>query len=225
MAKLIIVPTPIGNLEDITLRAIRILKESDLILAEDTRVSGKLLLHLGVATPMKPYHKFNEAKVSGPIISRIQNGETIALISDAGTPGISDPANILVKECIRNGIEIECLPGPAALIPAVVISGFNSDCFTFFGFIPKKKGRQTFLATLQERKETMVLYESPFRLLKTLEDIGSIVGMERKVSVSRELSKLYEETFRGSLLEAIGHFNKGTVKGEIVIVLEGKSHS
>ncbi|MBN1338413.1 MAG: 16S rRNA (cytidine(1402)-2'-O)-methyltransferase [Bacteroidales bacterium] len=221
MAQLIIVPTPIGNLEDITLRAVRILRESDLILAEDTRVSGRLLKHYDISTPMKPYHQFNEVKVTGPVISRLLSGEKIALITDAGTPGISDPGIILVKECIRNGIEVECLPGPTAFVPALVVSGLPCGSFTFFGFLPKKKGRKTFLSGLVGKEETMVFYESPYRLVKTLEDLAGQLGLQRRVSVSRELTKLYEETFRGTLEEAVHHFNKGTIKGEFVIVLEG----
>lgn len=220
--KLYIVPTPIGNLEDITLRALRILKEADLILAEDTRTSSFLLKHYGIDKPLKSYHQHNEHQTVAYIVDTIHIGKTIALVSDAGTPGISDPGFLLVRECIREGINIETLPGATAFVPALVNSGLPSDTFVFVGFLPQKKGRQTKLLSLKEESRTMIFYESPFRLVKALEEFKEHYGAERKISVSRELSKLHEENFRGSVEEAIAHFGNGQVKGEIVIVLEGK---
>jgi len=221
MAKLILVPTPIGNLEDITLRAIRILKEADLILAEDTRTSGLLLKHLGVETPMRSYHQHNEHKVVDEIAEKIESGKTIALISDAGTPGISDPGFLLVRECLRRNIPVETLPGPTAFVPALVNSGLPCDRFVFEGFLPQKKGRQTRLNGLKEETRTMVFYESPFRLVKTLEQFAEVFGKERSASVSRELSKMFEENKQGTLEELTAHFKAKTVKGEIVIIVGG----
>lgn len=221
MAKLYIVPTPIGNLEDMTLRAVNVLKEVDLVLAEDTRTSGILLKHFEIKKPMFSHHKFNEHKTLENVINKIKAGENIALISDAGTPGISDPGFLIVRECIRNGIEVECLPGATAFVPAVVASGFPCDRFCFEGFLPPKKGRMTRLKALAEERRTIVFYESPRRLVKTLLQFSEYFGKERQVSVSREISKIHEETIRGSLEEAINHFTEKEPKGEIVIVLKG----
>ena len=222
MSKLYIVPTPIGNLDDMTYRAIEVLKTVDIILAEDTRNSGKLLKHFGIKTRMSSYHQHNEHKIVEWITQRIFDGETIALISDAGTPAISDPGFLLVRECIEKGIEVDCLPGATALIPALVNSGLPNDKFFFEGFLPHKKGRQTRLKELAELSQTIVLYESPHRLLKTLSQFMEFFGADRKVSVSRELSKMHEENKRGTLQEVHDHFMQKTVKGEIVIVLAGK---
>jgi len=221
--QLYIVPTPIGNLEDITLRAIRILKEVDVVLAEDTRVSGKLLSHLGISKPLLSYHIFNEHHTLSTIIKRIQSGETFALVSDAGTPAISDPGFLLIRECLRNDIKTECLPGPTAFVPALVKSGLPCDSFVFEGFLPHKKGRQTRLKLLAEEPRTIIFYESPMRLLKTLEQFKEYFGTDRQVSVSRELSKIYEETINGSLEEVIAVFStRKEVKGEIVLIVSGK---
>ena len=222
MTKLFIVPTPIGNLEDITLRALRILKEADLILAEDTRNSSVLLKHYGITTKMSSYHQFNEHKQLSNFMNRIKQGETIALISDAGTPGISDAGFLLIRECIRSGIEVECLPGPTALIPALVVSGFPCDRFYFEGFLPVKKGRQTRLTWLSQLDQSVVLYESPHRLLKTLEQCAGFFGPERKIAVVRELTKIHEEIIRGTITEVVQLLKSRIVKGEIVIVIEGK---
>ena len=221
MSKLILVPTPIGNLEDITLRAIRILKESDLILAEDTRTSGKLLKHLGVATPMQSYHMHNEHKMLDRILEKLKLGSQIALISDAGTPGISDPGFLLVRACVESEIPTECLPGSTALIPALVQSGFPSDRFIFEGFLPPKKGRQTRLKQWAEEPKTIVFYESPHKMSKTLLQLKTFLGGHRKISVSRELSKMFEETVRGTVDEVIEHFENKAPKGEFVVVIEG----
>lgn len=222
-AQLYVVPTPIGNLEDITLRAIRVLKEADLILAEDTRVTAKLLQHLQISKPLQSYHTFNEHQILTNIIKRIKNGEILALVSDAGTPGISDPGFLLIRECLKNDIKVECLPGPTAFVPALVKSGIPSDSFVFEGFLPHKKGRQTRLKLLTEETRTMIFYESPMRLLKTLEQFREYFGADRMVSVSREISKIYEETIHGTLEEVIHTFaEKKEVKGEIVIILSGK---
>lgn len=220
MAKLYIVPTPIGNLEDITLRAIRILKECDLILAEDTRNTIHLLKHLQIEKPLKSYHQHNEHKILQEIITLIQQGKNIALVSDAGTPAISDPGFLLVRECIAANIDIETLPGPTAFVPALVNSGFPCDNFVFLGFLPIKKGRSTKIKSLQEETKTIILYESPYRLVKTLEELKSSLGAERKASVSRELTKIFEETKRGTLQDLSTYFSLKTVKGEIVIVVE-----
>lgn len=222
MAKLIVVPTPIGNLEDITLRAIRVLKEADLILAEDTRVSSKLLRHYSIATPMISHHKFNEHKSLERVIEKINAGLQVAIISDAGTPGISDPGYLLIRACISNQIEVESLPGATALIPALLNSGLPGDRFHFEGFLPIKKGRQTRIQYLADKPETIVFYESPYRLVKTLEQLAASFGSERKASVSRELSKLYEETIRDSLQGLATHFSDKTIKGEFVLVVAGK---
>ena len=219
------VPTPIGNLEDITLRALRILKEVDLILAEDTRTSSVLLRHYQIATRLSSHHKFNEHKTVEHIADRILAGENIALISDAGTPSISDPGFLLTRTCLSRGVEVECLPGATAFVPALVNSGFPSDRFCFEGFLPQKKGRQKKLKELKDETRTMIFYESPYRLVKALEQFSEYFGPERKVSVSRELSKLFEENFRGTVAEVLAHFKSKTVKGEIVIVLEGKTES
>jgi len=221
MSKLILVPTPIGNLEDITLRAIRILKESDLILAEDTRTSGKLLKHLGVATPMQSYHMHNEHKMLDSVLEKLKLGSQIALISDAGTPGISDPGFLLVRACVESEIPTECLPGSTALIPALVQSGFPSDRFVFEGFLPPKKGRQTRLKQWAEESKTIVFYESPHKMSKTLLQLKTFLGGHRKIAVSRELSKMFEETVRGTVDEVIEHFENKAPKGEFVVVIEG----
>jgi 16S rRNA (cytidine1402-2'-O)-methyltransferase len=223
MSKLYLVPTPIGNLEDITIRSINTLKNVDLILAEDTRTSGFLLKHFEISKPLLSHHKFNEHKTSENIANRILAGESIALISDAGTPGISDPGFFLVKHCVELGIEVECLPGATAFVPALVNSGLPSDRFCFEGFLPQKKGRQTKINELSDESRTMIFYESPHRLVKTLQQFAEVFGEERKASVSRELTKLHEENARGSLKELIAHFSAKTVKGEIVLIVEGKS--
>ncbi len=220
--KLYLVPTPIGNLEDITLRAINMLKSVDVILAEDTRTSGHLLKHLGISKPLQSYHIHNEHQTVQRIIQRILKGETMALISDAGTPAVSDPGFLLVRECLKNGIDIECLPGPTAFVPALVNSGLPTDRFTFEGFLPHKKGRQTRLTELKEEERTMIFYESPHRLLKSLQQFVEYFGADRQASVSRELTKLYEETIRGTLTEIIAYFAEKTIKGEIVIIVAGK---
>ena len=222
MSKLFLVPTPIGNLEDITLRAIRILKESDLVLAEDTRTSGKLLKHLDVNTHMQSFHMHNEHKMLDRMIEKLKMGTQIALISDAGTPGISDPGFLLVRACVEEGIETECLPGATALIPALVQSGFPTDRFIFEGFLPPKKGRQTRLKLWAEESRTIVFYESPHKIAKTLSQLQEFVGGDRRLSVSRELSKKFEETIRGTVDELIIHFTEKAPKGEFVVVLEGK---
>ena len=225
MSKLYLVPTPIGNLEDITLRAIRILKEVDGILAEDTRTSGNLLRHLEISKPMTAFHIRNEHQVVERIADRIEAGETLPLVTDAGTPAISDPGFLLVRECVKRGIEVECLPGPTAFVPALVNSGLPAEKFIFEGFLPHKKGRQTKLQAVANYPYTTILYESPFRLLKTLQQLGEVCGLERKVCVSRELTKIHEENARGTLAEVIEHFSKKEVKGEIVIVLEGAAEA
>jgi len=222
MSKLYVVPTPIGNLEDITLRAIRILKEVDFILAEDTRTTGFLLKHLEVSTRMFSHHKFNEHSSVDKVAERLKAGETGALVSDAGTPAISDPGFLMVKKCIEEGIAVECLPGPTAFVPALVNSGLPNDKFCFEGFLPQKKGRKTRLEFLAEETRTIIFYESPFRLVKTLKQLAEHFGSERKASVSRELSKLYEENKQGTLEDLIQYFSAKTVKGEIAIVVEGK---
>jgi 16S rRNA (cytidine1402-2'-O)-methyltransferase len=223
MSKLFLVPTPIGNLEDITLRALRILKESDLVLAEDTRTSSVLLKHYDIHKPLQSFHMHNEHKVLSALVEKIQSGLTVALISDAGTPGISDPGFLLVRECLREGIDVECLPGATAFVPALVNSGLPSDRFCFEGFLPQKKGRATKMEQLKEEDRTMIFYESPFRLVKTLEQLAASLGPDRQASVSRELSKKFEENKRGTLQELATYFGSKTVKGEIVIVVAGKS--
>ncbi len=221
MSKLFIVPTPIGNLEDMTLRAIRVLKESDIILTEDTRTSGFLLKHFEIKAPLWSHHKFNEHRTVEQIAERIANGQTVSLISDAGTPGISDPGYLLIRTCIEKGIEVECLPGATAFVPALVNSGIPCDRFIFEGFLPQKKGRNKRIEALRQEERTIVFYESPFRLLKLLEQLAEHLGPERRASVSRELTKLHEENARGTLAELINHFTKKGVKGEIVVVVEG----
>jgi 16S rRNA (cytidine1402-2'-O)-methyltransferase len=223
MSKLYIVPTPIGNLEDMTYRAIRILKEVDLILAEDTRTSGKLLKHFEIGTHMHSHHMHNEHKTIENIISRLKSGESIALISDAGTPAISDPGFLLTRACVENKIEVECLPGATAFVPALVNSGLPNDKFIFEGFLPEKKGRQTRYLALAEETRTMILYVSPHKLIKTLIEFGTYFGEDRSICVCRELSKLHEETFRGSVKEVLTHFELKPPKGEIVVVVAGKS--
>ncbi len=222
MGKLFIVPTPIGNLGDITYRAVEILKKVDCVLAEDTRTSGNLLRHLGINKPMFAHHKFNEHKSLRTVIERLQTGQTIALVSDAGTPSISDPGFLIVRECLANDIEVECLPGATALIPALVNSGFPSDRFCFEGFLPLKKGRTKRLSQLAEETRTIILYESPHKLIRTLQDMQSHFGENRRISVSRELSKLHEETVRGTICEQIEDWTKRAIKGEFVLVIEGK---
>jgi len=222
MSKLYIVPTPIGNLEDITLRAIKVLNEVDLILAEDTRTSGKLLKHFGIGTQMHSHHMHNEHKMVDSIVKRIQSGETIALISDAGTPAISDPGFLLTRACVENNIEVDCLPGATAFVPALVNSGLPNDKFVFEGFLPVKKGRQTRLQLLTEETRTMIFYESPHKIIKTLTNFAEYFGEERQISVSRELTKLYEETIRGTVKEVLKHFENKAPKGEFVIIIEGK---
>lgn len=219
--KLYLVPTPIGNLEDMTLRAIRVLKEADLILAEDTRTSGFLLKHFEIDTPMISHHKFNEHKSLDGVIQRIKSGELVALISDAGTPAISDPGFLIVRACVENDIEVECLPGATAFVPALVNSGLPNDRFCFEGFLPQKKGRQTRIQVLSAEKRTMVFYESPYRLVKTMLQLAEVFGEDRKASVSREISKFFEETKRGSLAQLIVYYTEHPPKGEIVLIVAG----
>ena len=223
MSKLYIVPTPIGNLEDMTFRAIRILKEVDLILAEDTRTSGKLLKHFEIGTHMHSHHMHNEHKTVENLISRLKAGENIALISDAGTPAISDPGFLLTRACVENGVEVECLPGATAFVPALVNSGLPNDKFVFEGFMPDKKGRQTRYLALAEETRTMILYVSPHKLVKTLAEFITYFGEERQICVSRELSKLHEENIRGTAREVLTHFEKTAPRGEIVVVVAGKT--
>ena len=222
-SKLYIIPTPVGNLEDITFRAVRLLKEVDEVLAEDTRTTSILFRRYDIHTRMQSYHKFNEHRIVEHIVARIQAGESIALVSDAGTPGISDPGFLLVRECIRQGIEVECLPGATAFVPALVDSGFPSDRFCFEGFLPQKKGRKTRLEVLSGESRTIVIYESPFRVLKTLTQLAEHLGDDRLASVSREISKLHETTVRGTLKELMDYFTENSPRGEFVIVINGKS--
>ncbi len=221
--KLFIVPTPIGNLEDITFRAIRVLREVDLILAEDTRQTKKLLAHYQIQKQLFAYHKFNEHKTIASITEKLKSGIKIALVSDGGTPGISDPGQILITECIAQNITVECLPGGTAFVPALVNSGFDTGEFVFIGFLPHKKGRQTRLKEIAQEKRTAILYESPFRVVKLLEELKQHIGSERKVSASREISKMFEETVRGTADELLAHFRKKEPKGEFVIVIENKN--
>ena len=216
-----LIPTPIGNLEDITLRAIRLLKEVDLILAEDTRVSIKLLKHFEIGTPLQSFHMHNEHKKVETVVEQLKNGKTVALISDAGTPGISDPGFLLVREALKEGVEVQCLPGPTALIPALVQSGIPCERFVFEGFLPPKKGRQTRLEQMAIETRTQVFYESPHKLLKTLEQLVTYFGADRSIAVVREISKLYESTFRGNAQEGLDFFEAHPPKGEFVIVVEG----
>lgn len=221
MSKLYLVPTPIGNLEDITLRALRILKEVDIILAEDTRTSSKLLKHYDIHTPMQSYHLFNEHKVVDSWVQRIKQGTTIALITDAGTPAISDPGFLLVRACVGEGLQVECLPGATAFVPALVNSGLPNDRFLFEGFLPDKKGRQTRLKLLSDETRTIIFYISPHKLLKTLAEFIAIFGADRQASLSRELTKLHEETQRGSLTELLEYYKDKNIKGEIVLIISG----
>ncbi|MGC4037208.1 MAG: 16S rRNA (cytidine(1402)-2'-O)-methyltransferase [Chitinophagaceae bacterium] len=219
---LYLVPSPIGNLKDITLRALELLKEVDLILAEDTRTTSHLLNHYGIVKPLSPYHQHNEHKVLHHLVNQLLDGKKVALLTDAGTPGISDPAFLLVRECIKTGVTVECLPGATAFVPALVNSGIPTNRFVFEGFLPIKKGRQTLFKKLAEEERTIILYESPLRLVKTLEEMIGYFGENRQCSVSRELTKLFEETKRGTLKEVSEYFKEKGVKGEIVIVIQGK---
>lgn len=221
MGILYLVPTPVGNLEDMTFRAIRLLKEADLILAEDTRTSGVLMKHYDIHKPLMAHHKFNEHGTSASVVERLKAGQTICLVTDAGTPGISDPGFYLVREAVAAGVEVQTLPGATAFVPALVSSGLPSDKFCFEGFLPQKKGRQTRLEQLKEEHRTMIFYESPYRLVKTLQQFAEFYGEERQVSVCREISKVHEESVRGSLAEVIAHFTETPPKGEIVIILAG----
>ena len=223
MGILYVVPTPVGNMEDMTLRAIRVLKEADLILAEDTRTSGILLKHFEIKNQLMSHHKFNEHGTSAGIVERLKSGATIALISDAGTPGISDPGFYLVREAVAAGIEVQCLPGATAFVPALVSSGLPDDRFCFEGFLPQKKGRQTRLESLKNETRTMIFYESPYRVLKTLQQFAECYGEDRQVSCCREISKVHEESVRGTLAEVIAHFKETEPRGEFVIVLAGKN--
>lgn len=222
MGKLYVVPTPVGNLEDITFRAIRVLKEADLILAEDTRTTGILLKHFEIKNAMQSHHKFNEHQMVEGVVNRIKGGATVALVSDAGTPGISDPGFLVVRECVRHGIEVQCLPGATAMVPALVSSGLPCEKFCFEGFLPQKKGRATRLGVLQDEERTMVFYESPHRLVKTLGQFVECFGEDRQVSVCREISKVHEESVRGTLSEVLAHFMQVEPRGEIVIIVAGK---
>lgn len=222
MSKLYLIPTPIGNLEDITLRALRLLKEVDMVLAEDTRTTRKLFTHYEISTPLAPFHMHNEHKVVNKWIERLKSGEKIALVSDAGTPAISDPGFLLVRECVKNDIEVDCLPGATAFVPALVNSGLPSEKFIFEGFLPSKKGRQTRLKILADEERTMIFYESPHRIVKTLSQFMEYFGDERIVSVSREISKMFEETKRGSMKYVKEYFEEKKPKGEFVIIVDGK---
>ena len=223
MAKLFVVPTPVGNLEDMTFRAIGVLKQADLILAEDTRTSSVLMQHYDIHVPMQSHHKFNEHETSAQMAEKIAGGLNVALVSDAGTPGISDPGFMLVRECVKRGIEVECLPGPTAFVPALVQSGLPTEKFCFEGFLPQKKGRETRLREIAQETRTIIIYESPYRLLKTLQQLAQIMGEERPAAVCREISKRFAETQRGTLAELIGHFAEVEPKGEIVLVVGGAS--
>ncbi|MBP9990062.1 MAG: 16S rRNA (cytidine(1402)-2'-O)-methyltransferase [Bacteroidales bacterium] len=223
--RLYLVPTPVGNLGDMTFRAVEVLKSVDLILAEDTRTSRVLMQHYGITTPLQSYHIFNEHQIVDQIVDKILSGMDIAVVTDAGTPGISDPGFLLVREVVKHDIEVECLPGATAFVPALIDSGLPCDRFVFEGFLPHKKGRQTKIQSLAEETRTMIIYESPFRLVKLLEQLIEVLGPERQVSVSREISKLHAETARGTLQEVFDHFNSKEVKGEIVVILAGKSDS
>lgn len=223
MGILYLVPTPVGNMEDMTFRAVRLLKEADLILCEDTRTSGILLKHYDIHRQLMAHHKFNEHGTSAGIVERLRGGQTICLITDAGTPGISDPGFFLVREAVAAGIEVQTLPGATAFVPALVSSGLPCDRFTFEGFLPQKKGRQTRLTQLSEETRTMIFYESPYRLVKTLQQLGEFFGQERQVSVCREISKIHEESVRGTIEEVVAHFTQIPPKGEIVIIVAGKA--
>lgn len=221
MGVLYVVPTPVGNMEDMTFRAIRILKEADMVLAEDTRTSGILLKHYDIQNHLVSHHKFNEHGTSAGIVERLKAGATVALISDAGTPGISDPGFFLVREAVRAGVEVQCLPGATAFVPALVSSGLPCDRFAFEGFLPPKKGRQTKMESLKEESRTMIFYESPYRLLKTLQQLAEVMGADRQASVCREISKVHEESVRGSLEELVVHFTETEPRGEIVVIVAG----
>ena len=221
MGILYVVPTPVGNLEDMTLRAIRVLKEADVVLAEDTRTTGILLKHFDIKQHLLSHHKFNEHVTTAAVIERLLAGQTVALVSDAGTPGISDPGFFLVREAVRAGIEVQTLPGATAFVPALVSSGLPCDRFCFEGFLPQKKGRQTKIASLQDEERTMVFYESPYRVLKTLQQFSEVFGADRQVSACREISKVHEESVRGTLAEVIAHFMEHEPRGEFVLVVEG----
>ncbi|MBP3843394.1 MAG: 16S rRNA (cytidine(1402)-2'-O)-methyltransferase [Prevotella sp.] len=223
MGTLYIVPTPVGNMEDMTYRAVRILKEVDVVLAEDTRTSGILLKHFDIHNHLLSHHKFNEHGTSQGVVERLLSGQNVALISDAGTPGISDPGFFLVREAVRAGIEVQCLPGATAFVPALVSSGLPCDRFAFEGFLPQKKGRQTKILSLKDERRTMIFYESPYRLVKMLEQFVEAYGAERQVSVCREISKVHEESVRGTLAEVLAHFKEHEPKGEIVVILAGAS--
>ena len=219
--KLYLVPTPVGNLGDMTYRGVEVLRSVDLILAEDTRTSRVLMQHYGIETPLQSYHIFNEHQTVAGLVERLKAGTTIAVVTDAGTPGISDPGFLLVREAVKAGIDVECLPGATAFVPALIDSGLPCDRFVFLGFLPHKKGRQTALQALAAEERTMIIYESPYRLVKLLEELISVVGEERQVSVSREISKLHAETARGTLSEVLAHFKEKEVKGEIVVIVSG----
>lgn len=222
MSKLFLVPTPVGNLGDMTYRGVEVLRSVDLILAEDTRTSRVLLQYYGIETPLQSYHIFNEHQTVAGLVERLKAGTTIAVVTDAGTPGISDPGFLLVREAVKEGIEVECLPGATAFVPALIDSGLPCDRFVFLGFLPHKKGRQTAIKALADEERTMIIYESPYRLVKLLTELAATVGDERPVSVSREISKLHAETARGTLAEVLTHFQEKEVKGEIVVILSGK---
>lgn len=221
--KLYLVPTPVGNLGDMTYRGVEVLRSVNLILAEDTRTSRVLMQHYGIQTPMQSYHIFNEHQTVADLVERLKSGITIAVVTDAGTPGISDPGFLLVREALKEGVDVECLPGATAFVPALIDSGLPCDRFVFLGFMPHKKGRQTAIRSLAGEDRTMIIYESPFRLVKLLEELIDVVGEERQVSVSREISKIHAETARGTLAEVLAHFRQKDVKGEIVVILAGKS--
>ncbi len=220
--KLYLVPTPVGNLGDMTYRGVEVLKSVDLILAEDTRTSRVLMQHYGIETPLQSYHIFNEHQTVAGLVERLLSGTTIAVVTDAGTPGISDPGFLLVREAVKAGVEVECLPGATAFVPALIDSGLPCDRFVFLGFLPHKKGRQTAIKALADEERTMVVYESPYRLVRLLEELSEVLGEERQVSVSREISKLHAETARGTVAEVLAHFSQKEVKGEIVVIISGK---
>lgn len=220
--KLFLVPTPVGNLGDMTYRGVEVLKSVDLILAEDTRTSRVLMQHYGIETPLQSYHIFNEHQTVAGLVERLLSGTTIAVVTDAGTPGISDPGFLLVREAVKAGVEVECLPGATAFVPALIDSGLPCDRFVFLGFLPHKKGRQTAIKALADEERTMVVYESPYRLVRLMEELREVLGEERQVSVSREISKLHAETARGTVAEVLAHFSQKEVKGEIVVIISGK---
>lgn len=220
--KLYLVPTPVGNLGDMTYRGVEVLKSVDLILAEDTRTSRVLMQHYGIETPLQSYHIFNEHQTVAGLVERLLSGTTIAVVTDAGTPGISDPGFLLVREAVKAGVEVECLPGATAFVPALIDSGLPCDRFVFLGFLPHKKGRQTAIKAMSDEERTMVVYESPYRLVRLLEELREVLGEERQVSVSREISKLHAETARGTVAEVLAHFSQKEVKGEIVVIISGK---